>query len=406
MLFEFAITDEQRAKLRVVGVGGAGGNAINRMVEAHLAGVEFIAINTDAQDLEHNQAEVKIQIGRQVTKGLGAGANMEKGMEAAEEDKEAIAAALDGSDLIFITAGMGGGTGTGAAPVVAKIAKELGALTVGIVTTPFLFEGPQRMRRAKEGIKRLREVVDTLIVIPNQRLMSIVDPKTTMLDAFLEADSVLHHATRGISDLINMNGLINLDFADVKTVMEGMGDAVMGTGIASGEERAVLAAQSAISSPLLSDTQIKGARGLLMNITGGPELTLAEVDEAARLVYEEVGDRANIIFGAVIDESLGDQLRVTVIATGFNHQEDALDFKTRESEELRKPAVEATIRAPEKTAPILRLDEPPSFRKNESAPDEEPEFIFSDGQVEPKYLRQDLDKPAYERRGSSFSRLL
>ena len=334
MLFEFDSLKEQKARIRVIGVGGAGSNAIDRMVDSELSGVEFIAVNTDAQALDHSKADVKIQIGKAITKGLGAGAKLHVGEAAAEEDAQAIAAALDGSDLVFITAGMGGGTGTGAAPVVARIAKDIGALTIGIITTPFRFEGPPRAKRGRDGVEKLREFVDTLIVIPNQRLLSIVDKSTSMVDAFLEADSVLHQATRGISDLINVHGLINLDYADVKTVMEGMGDAIMGTGIASGEERAVLAAQTAIASPLLDDTNIQGAQGLLINITGGPNMTLSEVDDASNLIYEEVGDQANIILGAVIDEEMGDEIRVTVIATGFHHDAD-LRFDHKESQPAR-----------------------------------------------------------------------
>lgn len=320
MLFEFDDLAKQKAKMRVVGIGGAGGNAINRMIDAQLSGVEFIAVNTDAQALDHNLADVKLQIGKQLTKGLGAGANLDIGRDAAEEDQQAVAAILDSADMVFITAGMGGGTGTGAAPVVAKIAKEQGALTVGIVTTPFRFEGPLRTKRALEGIQYLKEHVDTLIVIPNQRLLEVVERGTSVLDAFLMADSVLHQATKGISDLINIHGLINLDFADVKTVMSGMGDAIMGTGLATGEERAVLAAQSAISSPLLNNTDINGARGLLVNVTGGPDMTLIEVDEAMSIIYNEVGEEANIIFGAVIDEQMQGQISVTIIATGFNQE--------------------------------------------------------------------------------------
>ncbi len=334
MLFEFDSLKEQKARIRVIGVGGAGSNAIDRMVDSELSGVEFISVNTDAQALDHSKADVKIQIGKAITKGLGAGAKLHVGEAAAEEDGQAIAAALDGSDLVFITSGMGGGTGTGAAPVVARIAKEIGALTIGIVTTPFRFEGPPRSKRGKEGVEKLREYVDTLIVIPNQRLLSIVDKSTSMVDAFLEADSVLHQATKGISDLINVHGLINLDYADVKTVMEGMGDAIMGTGVASGQERAVLAAQTAISSPLLDETNIEGAQGLLINITGGSGMTLAEVDEAAELIYQEVGDQANIILGAVIDEDMGDEIRVTVIATGFHH-DSALQFDRKETQPAR-----------------------------------------------------------------------
>ena len=390
MLFEFDSLKEQKARIRVIGIGGAGSNAIDRMVDSELTGVEFIAVNTDAQALDNSKADVKIQIGKTITKGLGAGAKLHVGEAAAEEDAQAIAAALDGSDLVFVTAGMGGGTGTGAAPVVSRISKEIGALTIGIVTTPFRCEGPQRSKRGKEGVDNLRQYLDTLIVIPNQRLLSIVERTTTMVDAFLEADSVLLQATRGISDLINVPGLINLDYADVKTTMEGMGDAIMGTGIASGEERAVLAATTAISSPLLDDTNINGAQGLLINITGGPNMSLFEVDEAANLIFEEVGEQANIIMGAVIDETMGEDLRVTVIATGFHHDSD-LKFDRKETQPARvyrpttpvgeaKPKEEIIIEAPvqdfEEPMIAPRLDsqedreklEVPTFERQQSEP--------------------------------------
>jgi cell division protein FtsZ len=309
---------ENKAKMKVVGVGGAGGNAINTMVEAGLQGVDFIAINTDAQALEQNKANMRIQIGKKLTQGLGAGANPEIGRRAIDEDKEDVMEALAGADMVFVTAGMGGGTGTGAAPVVAEIAKDLGALTVGIVTKPFTFEGMKRMQRAEEGIEELQKVVDTLIVIPNQRLFAVVDKSTPLLDAFKVADQVLLHATKGISDLITVPGLINLDFADVRTVMAEMGHALMGTGYATGEGKAVEAAQQAISSPLLEGVSIRGAQGVLVNITGGPNMTLHEISEATSIIYEEAGDMANIIFGAVIDEKLDDAIFVTVIATGFD----------------------------------------------------------------------------------------
>ncbi len=405
MLFEFDSLHEQKARIRVMGVGGAGSNAIDRMVDAQLSGVEFISINTDAQALDASMADVKIQIGKQLTKGLGAGAQMDVGEAAAEEDAQAIHAALDGSDMVFITAGMGGGTGTGAAPVVARIARELGALTIGIVTTPFRFEGPPRSKRGLAGVERLREHVDTLIVIPNQRLLEIVDKSTTMTEAFLEADTVLHQATKGISDLINIHGLINLDFADVKTVMQGMGDAIMGTGVATGDERAVMAAQAAISSPLLDETNIKGAQGLLINITGGEDISLAEVDEATSLIFEEVGEQANIIFGAVIDPSMNDQMRVTVIATGFGREGD-LDFERElprqkvakitsamEREELQKetenPVVSIPPTPPAPESP-LNLDEPAYLRKSKFRDEDEEEVImhFSDDMSVPTFIRR------------------
>ncbi|MCU0643626.1 MAG: cell division protein FtsZ [bacterium] len=318
LTFDFDESISPTAKMKVVGVGGAGSNAINRMISAGLIGVEFIGINTDLQALNMCRAPIRLQIGKSLTKGLGAGANPDVGRRAVEEDKDAVFNALKDTDMVFVTAGMGGGTGTGAAPIVAEIAKDLGALTVGIVTKPFLFEGQKRMKRAEEGLMELKERVDTLIVIPNQRLLSIVSKETRLNKAFQMADEVLYNATKGISDLISVPGLINLDFADVKTVMSEMGDALMGSAIASGEDRAINAAQNAIRSPLLEDISIAGALGLLVNITGGEDLTLSEVDAAANIVQQAVGQDANIIFGAVIDEQFKDQIRVTVIATGFN----------------------------------------------------------------------------------------
>ena len=334
------------AKIKVVGVGGAGGNAVDRMILCGLTGVDFIAVNTDVQALDKNRAPNKVQIGRQLTKGLGAGANPEIGREAAEQDCEIIEEQLKGSDLVFITAGMGGGTGTGGAPKAAEIARKMGALTVAIVTKPFLFEGRRRMSVAETGIKDLREHVDTLIVIPNQRLLSVADAKTTLLMAFETADSVLTQATRGISDLIAIPGIVNLDFADVRSVMEGMGDALMGIGTAVGDERGQDAAKKAITCPLLEDVSIAGAQGVLVNITGSSNTTLFEVNEAASVVYEAAGDRANVIFGAVIDDEITDELRVTVIATGFNNAANAAvklqpdrsyDFRPRKQVDLDVP---------------------------------------------------------------------
>lgn len=318
LTFDFDETNTPTAKMKVVGVGGAGGNAVNRMMHAGLTGVEFIAVNTDLQALNTCKAPIRIQIGKNLTKGLGAGANPDVGRRAIEEDKDAAFNALKDTDMVFVTAGMGGGTGTGAAPILAEIAKDLGALTVAIVTKPFLFEGPKRMKRAEEGLAELKERVDTLIVIPNQRLLSIVSKDTRLNKAFQMADEVLYNATKGISDLISVPGLINLDFADVKTVMSEMGDALMGSAVASGEDRAIEAAQNAIRSPLLEEVSIAGAIGLLVNITGGDDLTLSEVDAAANIIQQAVGEEANVIFGAVIDEQFKEQIRVTVIATGFN----------------------------------------------------------------------------------------
>jgi cell division protein FtsZ len=326
-MIEIVEQNSLTARIKVIGIGGGGSNAVNTMIGAKLGGVDFMAANTDAQSLEASLAPVRIQLGGMVTKGLGAGANPEIGRRAALEDQEKIREYLEGSDMIFITAGMGGGTGTGGAPVLARVAREAGALTVGVVTKPFLFEGKKRMRQADDGIDELKASVDTLIVIPNQRLLSIAAKTTTMLEAFHKADDVLLQAVRGISDLIITPGLINLDFADVRTVMAEMGLALMGASAASGENRAIEAAQKAISSPLLEDISIQGARGVLINITGGPDLCLHEVNEAASMIQEEAHDDANIIFGAVIDESLTDEIRITVIATGFG-----------EEKEERKPA--------------------------------------------------------------------
>lgn len=312
--FEFEV--EQTAQIKVVGVGGGGNNAVNRMIDFGLKGVDFISINTDRQALYLSKANQKIQIGDKLTKGLGAGANPEIGQKAAEESKDDIAQALKGADLVFITAGMGGGTGTGAAPIVAQVAKELGILTVGVVTKPFLFEGKKRMVHADQGILKLKEGVDTLVTIPNDRLLQVVDKKTPITEAFKVADDVLRQGVQGISDLITIPGLINLDFADVKTIMLNRGLAHMGIGRASGEGRAVEAAKQAISSPLL-ETTINGATGVLLNITGGTNLTLFEVNEAADEVKQSADPEANIIFGAVIDEEMGDEIRITVIATGF-----------------------------------------------------------------------------------------
>ncbi|MCJ7508354.1 MAG: cell division protein FtsZ [candidate division Zixibacteria bacterium] len=317
MAFELDAEIENYAKLKVVGVGGAGGNALNHMVDANLAGVEFISVNTDAQALETSKVSNRVQIGSRITRGLGAGANPEIGRRAIEEDRELVENALKGADMVFVTAGMGGGTGTGAAPIIAEIAKEQGALTVAVVTKPFTFEGKKRMARAVNGIDELKERVDTLISIPNQRLLAIVNKETKLMDAFKMADDVLLQATRGISDLITVPGLINLDFADVKTVMSEMGDALMGTGYGKGETRASEAAHSAISSPLLDEISIAGARGVVVNITGGKNMTLFEVNEAASIIFENAGADANIIFGAVIDPNLKDEMKITVIATGF-----------------------------------------------------------------------------------------
>ena len=319
------------ANIKVVGVGGAGGNALNNMVRNQLQGVTFIACNTDIQALDKHEAPHKIQIGAKLTKGLGAGANPEKGWKAAIEDTNAIAEYLQGADMVFVTAGLGGGTGTGAAPVVAQVARELGALTVGVVTKPFEFEGRPRMRNGHRGLEALRKCVDTLIVIPNQRLLAIANENMSLLQAFREADNVLYNAVKGISDLITIPGLVNVDFADVRTIMADQGMALMGAGIASGRDRAMIAAKQAISSPLLEDTSIDGARGILVNITGGDSLGLMEINDAISLIQDAADGDANIIFGAVIDKDLGDEMHITVVATGFD-QEEELDAETVEAQ--------------------------------------------------------------------------
>ena len=309
---------ENGAKIRVVGVGGGGSNAINSMIEKGLTGVDFICINSDTQALERNSATNKIQIGKNLTRGFGAGADPTIGHRAAEEDREEIARALQGSDMVFITAGLGGGTGTGAGPVVANIAKSLGALVVGIVTKPFSCEGKKRTTQAEAGLEEMKKQVDTLIVIPNQKLLSIVEKTTPLEEAFEICNRVLHNATRGISEIITVPGLINVDFADVRTIMREMGDALMGTGYATGENRATEAANAAISSPLLEGVSIKGAQGVLVNVTGGKNMSLHELDEATSIIHDACGDDANVILGAVVDDRMTDELMVTVIATGFN----------------------------------------------------------------------------------------
>ena len=390
------------ARIKVIGIGGGGGNAVNTMIGAKLTGVDFMVANTDAQSLEKSHAGLRIQLGGMVTKGLGAGANPEIGRRAAMEDQDRIKEHLAGSDMIFITAGMGGGTGTGGAPVIARVAREVGALTVGVVTKPFIFEGKKRMRQSEEGIEELKANVDTLIVIPNQRLLSIAAKTTTMLEAFHKADDVLLQAVRGISDLIITPGLINLDFADVRTVMAEMGLALMGAASASGENRAVEAAQKAISSPLLEDISIQGARGVLINITGGPDLCLHEVNEAASMIQEEAHEDANIIFGAVIDENMTDDIRITVIATGFG-----------ETKEERKP-VQSNATPMPNAAPKNRkivhlgtivddLDTPTWQRKKQGTEETETvtlnnsKFQFNKSQDEddiydiPTFLRRQMD---------------
>jgi len=344
----FTIIEENRSNvvIKVIGTGGGGGNAINTMIEEGLQGVEFIAANTDAQALSRNLAPLKLQLGTRLTKGLGTGGNPEIGREAALEDRDMLREALMGADMVFVTAGLGGGTGTGAAPVVAEIAREVGALTVAVVTRPFVFEGQTRKRQSDMGFKELRSIVDTIIVVPNEKLLLIAGKEMRFVDAFKKADEVLFHGVRGISELVIKPGYVNIDFADVKTVMAGMGLALMGTGSASGQNRAVAAAEKAISSPLLEDVSIKGARGVLINITAGKSLSLSEVNDAASLIREEASDEANIIFGTVIDESMEEDLKVTVVGTGFEpsvaegpwkSQRKSIKLVSR-TEDLQKPA--------------------------------------------------------------------
>jgi cell division protein FtsZ len=347
-----------RAKIKVIGVGGGGGNAINSMIASNLDGVDFIAANTDCQSLESNMADVKVGLGSQLTKGLGAGANPDTGRNAALEDVGRLAEVLHGCDMVFVTAGMGGGTGTGAAPVIAQVARECGALTVGVVTKPFFFEGKRRRRQADEGIDQLQKAVDSLITIPNDRLLDVAGAEMPMVEAFRKVDEVLLHAVQGITDLITVPGLINVDFADVRTIMSNMGRALMGAGRSAGKRRALEAAQQAIASPLLEDAAIEGATGVLINITGGPSLTLSEVREAAAMIQEAAHEDANIIFGSVIDPNAGDEVRITVIATGFDRSALAAELPThaRRSVVAGRTAQSAPARntLSHRSAPALR----------------------------------------------------
>ena len=337
-------TQEYQARIKVIGCGGSGGNAVNTMISFGLEGVEFIVVNTDAQALNSNAAPTKLNIGSTVTKGLGAGADPERGRKAALEDVQRIKELLSGADMVFVTAGMGGGTGTGAAPIIAQLAREEGALTVGVVTKPFLFEGRQRSRRAEAGLAQLAEQVDTLITIPNQKLLLLGDDDLTFIEACRKADEVLYQAVKGISDLITQNGIVNVDFADVKTVMSKMGRALMGTGVAKGQNRARMAAEMAVASPLLDDISVEGATGVLINVVGGPDLKMKEIQEAASLIQEQAHEDANIIFGASIDESLGENVKVTVIATGF-------DVAMRD--EMAEAAASGRLSAPPQTLSML-----------------------------------------------------
>lgn len=373
----FDIEVEQIAQIKVIGVGGGGSNAVNRMIEGGVQGVEFIAVNTDAQALNRSKAPTRVQIGEKLTRGLGAGAKPEIGKKAAEESREQIENVLKGADMVFVTAGMGGGTGTGAAPEIAAIARDLGSLTVGVVTRPFTFEGKKRSTQADQGVAALKENVDTLIVIPNDRLLEIVDKNTPMLEAFREADNVLRQGVQGISDLIAVPGLINLDFADVKTIMTERGSALMGIGTATGENRATEAAKKAICSPLL-ETSIEGARGVLMNITGGTNLSLYEVNEAADIVQSASDPDVNMIFGAVINEDLKDEILVTVIATGFDQKKSK--EKASQSGRIRKPDFE--VRKKEEEEEIF-----PSFVKGSSSVIDNKEVNFD----VPTFLRNSFN---------------
>ncbi len=384
---------DRGAKIRVVGVGGGGGNAVNSMIKRGLHGVDFFAVNTDTQALDRNDAPNKIQIGKNLTRGLGAGADPIIGHRAVEEDRDEIARALAGSDMVFVTAGMGGGTGTGGGPLVANIAKSVGALVVGIITRPFQCEGKKRMGQADAGIEEMKKQVDTLIVIPNQKLLNIVERTTPLTEAFEIANQVLYGATRGISELITVPGLINVDFADVRTVMKEMGDAVMGSGIASGENRAVEAAHAAISSPLLDDVSISGAQGVLVNITGGTSMSLVEVDEATEIIHDAAGEDANVILGAVVDENMTDDIMVTVIATGFNRRGPAATSVAARS---GKP-VRLIDRVPTGAAELQKLDEPAFMRRgvditiNPYRPDD-------GGYGREKIDKADPEKPAFLRK--------
>jgi len=386
-VIELDTSSARGAKIRVVGVGGGGGNAVNSMIDKGLIGVDFVSINCDLQALERNKASHKIQIGKNLTRGLGAGADPGIGYRAVEEDREEIARALTGSDMVFVTAGMGGGTGTGGGPLVSNIAKSVGALVVGIITKPFASEGKKRREQADLGIEEMKKQVDTLIIIPNQKLLDIIDRRTPLLDAFELANQVLYNATRGISEVITVPGLINVDFADVRTIMREMGDALMGTGVATGENRAIEAANAAISSPLLEGISIAGAQGILVNITGGKDMTLVEVDEATGIIHEAAGDDANVILGTVIDDEMTEEITVTVIATGFNKKAAAV--------KPSRPVTTLVERIPSGPAELQKFDEP-TFRRRGV---ELPFSAFRDGAEEKEKIdKTDPDKPAFLRK--------
>jgi cell division protein FtsZ len=411
MSFSIEFADESQtyqARIKVIGVGGSGGNAINTMIHFGLEGVEFISVNTDAQALNANAAPEKISIGSGVTRGLGAGADPERGRKAALEDVTRLKEVIDGADMVFVTAGMGGGTGTGAAPVIAQLAREAGALTVAVVTKPFGFEGRQRLRRADQGLAMLGEHVDTLITIPNEKLLSIADDELTFVEAFRKADEVLYQAVKGISDLIMLDGIVNVDFADVRTVMSSMGRALMGTGCAKGEGRARLAAEQAVTSPLLDNISVEGATGVLINIVGGAEMKMREIQDAASLIQEQAHEDANIIFGASIDESMGDMFKVTVIATGFESSEKEIPVEV--AREVRRTEARSTLRegfGPKPAPARTETQQQPAYstRRPPAAPPSQAGARDTQLQIRerinfPASADTDWDTPAFQRRQS------
>ncbi len=394
VMFQFEAELDQAAKIKVIGVGGGGGNAVNTMIRCHVEGVEFLTANTDAQALRRSEASMKIQLGGQLTKGLGAGANPEIGRQAAEEDKKRLVEMFAGADMIFVAAGMGGGTGTGAAPIIAAAAKEAGALTVGVVTKPFTREGRQRMKRAEAGIAELRDVVDSLVVVPNDRLLGLAGKHMSILDAFKPADDVLRQAVQGISDLITTEGLINVDFADVRTVMSNHGMAMMGIGIAEGERRAAEAAHAAISSPLLEEVDISGAMGVLVNISGSSSMTMEEFEEASTIIHEKVHEDANIIVGLVIDEELGEKIKITAIATGFGEVvedtrrvDDIIDHR---SQTLAQMTAKVDLDVPTHIRNQQPL--PPNSRRSRDLTNQARDLFVDDEQFDiPTFLRRRVD---------------
>ncbi|MCA9629392.1 MAG: cell division protein FtsZ [Myxococcales bacterium] len=425
MSFSIEFADESpqyQARIKVIGVGGSGNNAINTMISFALEGVEFVSVNTDAQALNANLAPLKLSVGQAVTRGLGAGADPERGRKAALEDVTRLKEAISGADMVFVTAGMGGGTGTGAAPVIAQLAREEGALTVGVVTKPFVFEGRQRARRAEQGLAALAEHVDTLITIPNEKLVALGDDDLSFVEAFRKADEVLYQAVKGISDLITQEGIVNVDFADVRTVMENMGRALMGTGCAKGEGRARLAAEAAIQSPLLDNISVDGATGVLINVVGGPDMKMREINEAATYIQEQAHEDANIIFGATIDENMSEAIKVTVIATGFERAAEEPQELLRQAsrQPLERPAPRQEAR-PSEAAPVRREQRPEISARALEELDREPATVYSrrpaaaaaslqarsensglpsvrDRITFPSNVDRDWDTPAYQRR--------